>query len=282
MNEMSAQFALEEYLVDAKIPIHATETGYWFIDVGVEYSAMDGPECLQWSTSSHFHVVRDVLRIPDNHASRITSIGSTKYARDVVSHLPAVSGCRIEPGIQAEGPFEVQYFQMYTTDKAITYNPEGGYHGKAITMDVAMGPSQPPPFLNGLYGVYRSAMDENASNARIEVRVPFRHATRVLLNVDSHVIRNSLMSFTLDEWWLVVQLMIITLTNVCSQGFQSIPTTRPFSYTCSASFRTPCFACQTRSSSSYCSLFVAYQQPPCSSRRWTCGEESNEGSTTSY
>ena len=207
MDEISAQYALEEYLMDAKIPIHATETGYWFNDVGIKYSAMDEPECLQWSTSSHFHVVREVLRIPDNHASRITSIGSMKYTRDIVSHLPAVSGCRIEPGIQAEGPFEVQYFQMYTTDKAITYNLEGGYHGKAITMDVAMGPSQPSLFIQGLYGVYRGAMDENASNACIEVRVPFHHATRVLLNVDSCVIHNSLMSFRLNEWWLVFQVI---------------------------------------------------------------------------
>lgn len=212
MDEASAEVALEEYLMDAKISIHATETGFWFIDVGVEYSAVDRPECLQWSTSSHFHVVREVLRIPDDHASRITRIGSTKYSRDVVSHLPAVSGCRIEPGVQAAGQFEVHYFQMYTTDKAITYNPEGGYHGKAITMDVAMGRSQPPPFLHGLYGVYNSAMGENASNARIEVRVPFRHATRALLHVDSHVVRNSLLSFRLDEWWLVIQLTITSLT----------------------------------------------------------------------
>jgi hypothetical protein len=199
MGRRSAELALEEYLIDAKIPLHATQTGNWFIDVGVEYSAV--ATCLQWMTSSHFHMVKETLQIPENDASRITSIGSTKYARDMVSHLPAVSGCRIEPGIRAEGEFKAVYLQMYTTDKAITYNPEGGHHGKAITMEVAMGKTQPPKFLQGLYEVYKSAMVENACNARIEVRVPFNHATTALLNLEYRVVRNSLLGFTLDEWW---------------------------------------------------------------------------------
>jgi hypothetical protein len=199
MDADSASQALDEFLADAKISRDATAHGSWYIDVGVEYSA--GDTCLQWTTSSHFHILKDVLRVPELHASRITTPGSTKYARDMVSHLPAVSGCRIEPGVQAEGEFHAVYFQMYTTDKAITYNPEGGYHGKAITMAAAMGATQPPAFLNGLFNLYKTAMEENSSNARVEVRVPFSKATEVLLSIDSRVVRNSLLGFTRAEWW---------------------------------------------------------------------------------
>lgn len=196
----SAELALHEYLFDASIPLTATEEGIWWIDVAAEIRS-DNTACLQWRTSSHFHIVRDILEIPDHHAQRITSLGSSKYARDLVSHLTAVSGCRIEPGVQARGRFQAAYVQMYTTDKAITYNPEGIHHAKSMTIKDAMGQTQPPSFSTGLFGVYRDAVGNNSSNARVEVRVPLDFATTVLLGLDRHVIRHSLLSFTSAEWW---------------------------------------------------------------------------------
>jgi hypothetical protein len=199
MNREAAEIALNEYLLESKINSSATTRGSWYIDVGVEYSTAD--TCLQWTTSSHFHIVKNVLRIEDAHARRITSLGSTKYSRDMVSHLPAVSGCRIEPGVMAQGEFQAVYFQMYTTDKAITYNPERGFHGKAITMSAAMGTTQPAVFLEGLHELYKDAMTESSSNARVEVRLPFSQAKEALLDIDEAVVRNSLLEFTKDEWW---------------------------------------------------------------------------------
>jgi hypothetical protein len=196
----SAELALEEYLLDAKIPLRATLTGDWWIDVGLEFHSQTD-HCLQWRTSSHFHIVKDALNISDDNASRITSVGSSKYSRDLVSHLLGVSGCRIEPGTRAEGPFEAAYLQMYTTDKAITYNPEGRYHGKAITVEQAMGGKQPPAFIEGLFNVYTSTIVGNPSNARIEVRVPFSQAKSVLLDFDTDTICQSLLAFPPSEWW---------------------------------------------------------------------------------
>jgi hypothetical protein len=85
---------------------------------------------------------------------------------------------------------------MYTTDKALTYNPEGRHHGKAITTEMAMGATQPPPFTEGLLNLYSSARQMNSSNTCIEVQVPFQHATTVLINIRSNVICKSLLSFT--------------------------------------------------------------------------------------
>jgi hypothetical protein len=201
-DEQSASLALTEYLSDCKIPEEALDDGDWWIDVGLEISSTEHA-CLQWRTSSHFHMTKEVLHINDTHASRITSLTSSKYQRDLVSHLTAVAGCRIEPGPQAEGIFEAAYFQMYTTDKAITYNPEGIHHGKAISIEKAMGPEQPPEFVEGLLQVYGNAIEKNASNARVEVRVPMVHATTALVDVCPNVIEQSLLSFTSEEWWYV-------------------------------------------------------------------------------
>jgi len=140
-----------------------------------------------------------MLEIGDIDAIRVTTLGSSKYERDVVSHLMAVSGCRIQPGKKAEGPYKAAYFQMYTTDKAITYNPEGRHHGKALTIDAAMGSKQPAPFLDALFNLFTSAMTKNASNARVEVRIPLQHATTIFTQMDVHRIRQHLLAFSRNE-----------------------------------------------------------------------------------
>ena len=202
LDDHSVSVALREYLASIHLSANILEAdGEWYIDVGVEFSSED--HCLQWRTTSHYHMVMDVLDIPDTHASRITTLGSSKYERDIASHLPAVSGCRIEPGVRAEGPFEVVYYQQYTNEKSLTYNPEKGHHGKAITIKEAMGKTQPPKFSTDLYELYLKATDTNSSNACVEVRVPFIHATTVLLYFDQDVVNTSLLSFTRQTWWCV-------------------------------------------------------------------------------
>lgn len=202
MDPQEALVSLEEFLSSVNLSLDATECGQWWIDVGLEVSPEE-QMCLQWRTSSHSHLVQEILGISNEDANCITTLGGSKYSRDVASLLMAVSGCRIEPGSQAMGEYQAAYFQLYTTDKAITCNPEGGYHGKAITTALAMGPRQPPPFIEGLLKLFTSAMDRNASNARVEVRVPLHHATDVLTRLDLNVLRNSLLTFRRSDWWYV-------------------------------------------------------------------------------
>ncbi|KAJ3846195.1 hypothetical protein EV368DRAFT_53117, partial [Lentinula lateritia] len=73
-----------------------------------------------WATTSHYCIVKEVLKISDVNASRITSMGSSKYQRDIVSHIMDVAGCRIKPGSRAQGEYKAAHFQLYTMDKAIT------------------------------------------------------------------------------------------------------------------------------------------------------------------
>jgi hypothetical protein len=192
-NVKSAQAALIDYLLDARIPLEATYEGIWWIDVGLEITS-DDDACLQWRTSSHLQVVKEVLQIPERQAKRVTSFGSSTYARDMVSHLTAVSGCRIEPGVEAQGPFQAAYIEMYTTDK-------GKHHRKAMTIKTAMSRTQPPSFIEWLVNLYTKNVDDDSSKARIKVRVPLDLARTALLGLDIGTVRGGLLSFTRSEWW---------------------------------------------------------------------------------
>jgi hypothetical protein len=196
----AAETALDAFTTSASLLDGALTVGDWWFDVGLEVSSVNSA-CLQWKTSSHFHMVKNVLGINEGHAHRITSMGSSKYHRDLASHLTTISGCRIVPGPQAEGEFMARYLQMYATDKTVTYCPEGIHYGKAIMINQAMGQQQPHPFLQQLHNTYVDASALNPSNARIELRVPYRFAATALLEVPGALFRRSLLSFPKSVWW---------------------------------------------------------------------------------
>lgn len=207
--EEDGDVALEEWLDGNFLRKEDLLSGDWWVDVGLQISS-DEKDCLAWRTDSHFHLVKEVLQIPEHQAHRITSITSTKYTRDMTSHLTAVSGCRISPGARAEGPFSVQYLQLYTTDKSLTYRQERGHHGKFITCgDVLLGKAE--SYCDNLYNVYLAAMNDNFSLARVEIRVPIKHVTSVLLDFRHSMIRQWLVSFPRIVWWSVSSLPFFQL-----------------------------------------------------------------------
>ncbi|KAF9444082.1 hypothetical protein P691DRAFT_778498 [Macrolepiota fuliginosa MF-IS2] len=205
----SAEHFLTEFLTEAQLSPDAVTAGDWYIDVGIEVSSSVG-DCVQWMTASHSDLVQQALRIPEEHANRITRIGSSKYSRDLSSHLTALSGFRIVPGAQAQGEFEATYIQAYTTDKSVVYNPEGRHHAKFLTTKEALScQDHPTQTIGGIYSIYAGARDANSSSARLEVRIPFRFATDVLLEFDSDVIRRSVCVFAREDWWdfRIIRLM---------------------------------------------------------------------------
>jgi hypothetical protein len=208
VTEDAAHLALHRMLEEANIPSSATLRGSWWIDVGLEFNAVETEveaelrkDCLQWMTTSHSRVVQEALEIEAHNADRITKLGSSKYSRDLASHLPGVSGCRIEPGTRAEGPYQAAYIQLYTTDKSVTYSLQGNRHAKEITIQEAMGKEQPVQFIQKLYHTYKEASIKTPANARIEMRVPLEAGTRALLYVDHSVYRQLMLCFSRREWW---------------------------------------------------------------------------------
>lgn len=200
VNEESATKALEKFLTDNDLPVElANERSDWWLDIGVELASKD-QQCLAFRTDSHYHIVLALFGISEDHARRITKPGSSSYTRDMASHLPQVSGCRIAPGSRSRGPFDIQYFQLYTTDKSLTYRPDGFHHGKFITCDkILKGKSK--EYIDKLYELYFNATKTTYSLARVEMRVPIRFGTEALVTLDSDLMYDSLVSFAPEEWW---------------------------------------------------------------------------------
>ena len=190
----------------------------WYIDVGLEISSEED-NCFQWLTTSHPSMLEWILGLPEHDAIRLGTFGSTRYQRDISSHLPQLSGCRVEPGVRGAGRYMAVYYQQYTSEKALTYNPEKGDHGKTITMKEAMGNKQPANFCDKLYQTFIDAKENNASAARVEVRVPvgsrflgvldeygepiysLECSTSVMTYVSRTVLRRSIRSYTKKTWW---------------------------------------------------------------------------------
>ncbi|KJA13180.1 hypothetical protein HYPSUDRAFT_209763 [Hypholoma sublateritium FD-334 SS-4] len=151
----SAKLSLNELFSKNSITQDGIERGDWWIDVGLEISS-GGEECLAWRTDHHFHIVKHILSIDTSNAQRITNPGSSKYIRDLTSHLTAVAGCRISPGVRAQGPHEAIYLQMYTTDKSVIYRPEGTHFGKHLTGKEILD-NKVDAYCRGLYDLYTDA-----------------------------------------------------------------------------------------------------------------------------
>ena len=173
-----------------------------YVDVALEASSSYFGDCFSWRTDKHFDVLKNVLRITDAHAERLSSVGSGQYSRDLTSHLPGVSGGRHRLGRSAQGPYNARYLQTYPTCKALTYRLDKGHFAKFITpSDILNGKA--PAFCANLYDLYRNAASSNASAARVEVRVSIGSANEVLLDMDDDFFRQALVAFPKSVWWSV-------------------------------------------------------------------------------
>ena len=218
----AAQQALEEFLSMEDLDLQTiTSTGRWWIDVGVQVTSTD-KNCLAWRSDSHGRIVQELCQVTERAARSLTSIGSSQYTRDMTSHLPQVSGCRIQPGVRAQGPYGVAYLQLYCTDKAITYRLDQGHYGKFITCrDVVKGKEK--HFIEDLYGLYINAIDNNYAQARMELRVPIEFATQALVDFNTNTICNGLLLFPSVEWWYVlfVKFYFILLTTAKQRSLRA-------------------------------------------------------------
>jgi hypothetical protein len=215
LDEEAATAALREFAREISLPLEVLENGTWFIDVGISLEAVcTSPEtslCLQWRTDAHRDIVEAALGVDPENADRMTTIGSSQYSRDLASHLTAVSGFRLQPGSRGQGRWDAVYMQAYTMEKELTYNPHGRFHGMAFTCQQAMTINN--PFCDSLYDIYVNATQKCSSRARVEVRVPFQHATSALiyfgqpdnendpLSTWNQALKDGLLAIDRISWW---------------------------------------------------------------------------------
>ena len=205
-----AALALDKALKIAHIPLHATSYGSWWIDVGLEFSSKKG-ECLQWMTEAHNDVVQHALGIDPITAKRITTLGNQKYSRDLEGHLPGVSGCRVETKIQYGGRLGAAYLQLLTTERSAMHVPSR-IPDEPVSIFETMGdgyPAYPGPVTFNMDRIttYLDAArtaTQVLTNARIEIRLPLKTAKDILMNVDDHPFRKSLLSISRLHWWCVM------------------------------------------------------------------------------
>jgi len=207
---IQAPIALSQFIEQNHLDLEdmLDERNAVFVDVALEASSTGFGDCFLWRTDKHFDVLKNVLRISDAHAERLSSVGSGQYSRDLISHLPGVSGGRHRLGRNARGPFNARYLQTYPTCKSLTYRLDQGHFSKFITpSDILKGKA--PRFCSNLYDLYRNAASSNASAARVEVRVPIAFANQVLLDMDDDFFRQALVAFPKSVWWLVILFSLL-------------------------------------------------------------------------
>jgi hypothetical protein len=203
LEEDSVCLALADVLEKNSLPyldiMESPGVDNWFIDVGLEISSERG-ECLAWRTDRHNVLLRHLAEVTEEAANRLTTIGSSQYYRDLTSHMTAVSGCRITPGPRARSKFDAVYFQLYTTDKALIYRPDHGHYGKYITVKQVLE-GKAGAYLQNLYELYATASRSQYSCARVEMRIPFKHAESVLLEIEERTVYECLVAIPRFVWW---------------------------------------------------------------------------------
>ncbi|KAF6745326.1 hypothetical protein DFP72DRAFT_824616 [Ephemerocybe angulata] len=216
----AAKRALRHFFKQQNVSLsEALEEGKWWIDVGMELAVKK--KCLAWLTTRHSYVYQTLVGVDHRNAVRITTLGSSQYARDPTSHLTGASGCRITPGPTGEGPYEVAFFQMYTTDKSLTASKEGGRHAKHLTGGtIVRRPERARTFLSNLFKLYQDASDDNCTSARVELRVPLKFALRACLDFPQEELYLSAAAFDPADWWGWRGYRVLSIDYLLNWGLQ--------------------------------------------------------------
>ncbi|KAI0362855.1 hypothetical protein BV20DRAFT_916322, partial [Pilatotrama ljubarskyi] len=94
----------------------------WYVDVGLEV-ARPG-HVLQWQTTAHHRLLRHAL--PSLSDSEINALlEGSNFSVDVSGHLFELAGFRANPGARGRAD-KVVHLNVYTTDKAVTYQLHAG------------------------------------------------------------------------------------------------------------------------------------------------------------
>ncbi|TFK17448.1 hypothetical protein FA15DRAFT_734940 [Coprinopsis marcescibilis] len=198
--------------------------GGWWIDVGLEVVS-NANSTLCPETSAHRSLTELALGLEREKAARITKLSSSGYYRDPASHLTGASGFRLIPPRRARGEYEAAYMQVYLTDKSQTYAPEGSKFGKAISASQLLR-GKGEGFISELYRIYNKAGEDVISAVRIEVRVPFKYAPSVLLDLDNDLLSKTFLSFPSADWWALKAWRCLALKIVNEWQYEGMPIDR--------------------------------------------------------
>lgn len=190
--------ALAEYL--SIFDVDLLDKRKCWIDIGLEYRSPGN--VLQLRTDGHLHLVSEVLGLSsERDASRLTSVGSTLYSRDLAAQLDQISGFRLTTNTAGRRS-QVIYMNVYTTDKSPTYLVDNGKFSKYITATEVLNlkPGKDIPFVERMKTVYQDAALNADGHLRVEARVSLEKARECLLSLSRELLLRSVVSFPREVW----------------------------------------------------------------------------------
>lgn len=176
----------------------------WVVDIGLEIQH-EG-HVLQWLTKGHRRLLQFLL--PSSTEHKIDSIlaSRTQYHCDLSAQLEDLGGFRAHPGSRGKDD-KVYYINTYTTDKCATYQLHDGIfkHRQAWHLFPA-NIGRLVKDLERIAEIFQlcgSSPDIGGQegNARLEIRVPFSLADRVLLQMPDSIIRDTIVTFDCKLFW---------------------------------------------------------------------------------
>ena len=95
--------------------------GDWYVDVAIELLLQN--TAIVWRADCYAPIMKEVLGFTGQQVARVTG-NKRLFELDINQHLTQVAGFRATCQ-EAIGPYQAVYIQAYTSDKSLTYHPEG-------------------------------------------------------------------------------------------------------------------------------------------------------------
>lgn len=176
----------------------------WYVDVGMEVVCTD--HVVQWVSNSHEGLLKHAL--PSASEAEVAALHAGSYfSLDSSGHLSDLAGFRCPPHSRGRSD-QVVYINLYTTDKAVTYQLHRGAF--STHQPTSLYPGQMPKLLADV-GVIAAMFAECGGSkgqtqdgtARLEIRVGMEKALVTLNTFSEDLLRRSAICVPTTTWWYV-------------------------------------------------------------------------------
>ncbi len=175
--------------------------GGWYCDIGVEVRRPG--HVLHWLEESHAILLQKALPLLGSEGRRILQGKPRQFQVDVAAHIFRLAGFRCSPGTKGHTD-KVSHVNVYTTDKAVTYQLHHGSFSAHSPTDL-----YPQKIGNLVKDVDKMAMmffdctqgSVQDGAARFEVRVQAWRAHEALPEFDEEDLRNCIVCLPSQVWW---------------------------------------------------------------------------------
>ncbi|THH21444.1 hypothetical protein EUX98_g8377 [Antrodiella citrinella] len=178
--------------------------GDWMVDVAIE---VRWPQrVLLWKTDAHYKVVQRALGCDDDEA-RALMRSRHKTSVDLCAQLKELGGFRSHPGTLGLNR-GVLYINVYTTDKAATYQLHQGDFERRRYTDV--GPARLERLSRSVETTRDTFFDCAGVNSeqtgfdgatRFEIRVPLLSVNKTHYKLSRQFIDDTMVAFPTKTWW---------------------------------------------------------------------------------